>query len=76
MDLENNNLVQDDNSGMVALAEALRTNDSLLSLNMNNTHLDERSGQALVNAMEENESIIMLDIENNPKLNLHDVRRI
>lgn len=44
MDLENNNLVQDDNSGMIALAEALRTNDSLLSLNMNNTHLDERSG--------------------------------
>ena len=42
---------------------------------MNNCGLDESCGYALVNALEENDKIIMLDIENN-KLKLSDVRRI
>ena len=29
-----------------------------------------------MNALEENETLIMLDIENNPKLSLYDVRRL
>jgi hypothetical protein len=74
--LENNNLLSDDSSGVVALAESLRTNDTLLSLNLNNTNLDEKAGAAIVNALEENESLIMLDIENNPRISLHDVRRV
>jgi ABC-type iron transport system FetAB ATPase subunit len=77
IDLENNNLLsENDNSGILQLAESLRTNDTLLSLNLNNTNLDEKAGMALVRALEENESIIMLDIENNPKIGLTDVRRV
>lgn len=48
IDLENNNLLSEDNQGALLIAEALRTNDSLLSLNLNNTNLDEKAGSALV----------------------------
>jgi hypothetical protein len=60
----------------MALAEAIKKNDCILSLNLNNTNLTEECGAALVEAIEINETLIMLDIENNPKISLHDIRRI
>ena len=73
IDLENNNLTKNgsDVSGVLAIADALRKNDTVLTLNLHNTNLDEKCGQALVEALEENETIIMIDLENNPNLNLH-----
>ena len=69
-------MLSEDSSGVVALAEALKENDTLLSLNLNNTNLDEKAGAALVSALEENKYLILLDIENNPRLSLYDVRKI
>lgn len=46
IDLENNNLTLGgtDTAGVIALADALRKNDAVLSLNLYNTQLDERCG--------------------------------
>ena len=46
VDLENNNLTKNGNdvSGVLALADAIRKNDTVLSLNLHNTNLDERCG--------------------------------
>lgn len=38
--------------------------------------MDSDSGKALIEALQENETLIQLDIEGNPKVDLHDVRTI
>lgn len=47
----------------------MATNKDLLWLNLNNTNLDERCSEALVKAMQENFTLIELDIECNKKMN-------
>ena len=44
-------------------------NKDLLWLNLNNTNLDEKCGEALAKAMTENFTLIELDIECNKKMN-------
>jgi hypothetical protein len=48
----------DDATGLYVFVEALKTNNSLLSLNMANNRLDENVGKALVDALEVNFALI------------------
>lgn len=41
----------------------------MLCLNLNNTNLDEKAGEALAKAMQENFTIIQLDVEGNKQMN-------
>lgn len=78
IDLENNNLTNSgqDINGIKNIAEALKTNSTLLNLNMNSTHLDKKSGEFLLEAMKSNTTLIMLDIEGNSKMDIEDVKAI
>lgn len=77
IDLEGNSLTGGNNEeGIKALFEALKENDTLVSLNLNNTSLTSRSGLDIKRGMQNNKKIIMLDIEKNPDLELDDVRDI
>jgi len=51
-------------------------NKDLLCLNLNNTNLDEKCGEALAKAMQENFTIIQLDIEGNKQMNYIHVLEI
>ena len=63
-------------SGIKSIAEALRHNVVLISLNLNSTGLDKKCSAMLAEAIEDNDTLILLDIEGNPKMNIYDVRRI
>lgn len=78
IDLEGNDLTDNGKNprGIQNLASALKTNSSLLSLNLTNTGLDAACGKSLLEAMRENKTCIMLDISQNPKMNIMDVREI
>lgn len=78
LNLEMNDLISNykDWSGIKAIAEALRHNVVLISLNLNSTGLDKKCSAMLAEAMEKNDTLILLDIEGNPKMNIYDVRRI
>lgn len=54
----------------------MKTNTTLIGLNLNNTNLDSESSIALSEAMEVNTTLIYLDIEGNKKMNIHNVRKI
>jgi hypothetical protein len=43
---------------------------------MNSTHLDKKSGEVLLEAMKSNNTLIMLDIEGNSKMDIEDVKAI
>ncbi|EAR89183.1 hypothetical protein TTHERM_00577380 (macronuclear) [Tetrahymena thermophila SB210] len=78
IDLEGNDLTNSgkDNSGIEAICQSLKNNDTLLCLNLTNTNLDENCSDFLVQMLEKNDTIINLDIDQNPKMNLEDVRKI
>jgi len=77
IDLEGNNLTNgNDENGILSLVEALRYNDNLLCLNLNNCNLTRHVGRALKFALQENKKLINLDIERNPALDIEDVRDI
>lgn len=77
IDLEGNPLTNGNNeSGIDALFNSLKSNDTLMHLNLNNTGLTETSGNAILYALKANKKIIMLDIEKNPKIRLDTVREI
>lgn len=78
IDLEGNDLTNDGKTakGIQKLAEALKSNTSILHLNLCNTKLDETCGKMLLDALRENKTIIMLDVSQNPKLGLMDVREM
>lgn len=59
--------------GLDAMVDALRTNDTLLSLNLNNTGLDVGASKKIREMMEINQTLINLDIDNNPEMNIEDV---
>ena len=63
LDVENNQLTSDgdDISGVLALADALKVNKSLVSLNMANNNLDDVVGKAIVEALEHNYTLIDLE---------------
>jgi hypothetical protein len=60
LDLDNNMLTNDgdDTSGLLTFIEALKTNKTLLSLNMANNRLDETIGKAFEEALAVNYSLI------------------
>lgn len=78
VDLEGNDLTfgGKDCKGIEKLAEALTNNKTLLQLNLCNTGLNEECGRLLLAALKENKTCIMLDISQNPKMGLMDVREI
>lgn len=43
---------------------------------MNTTLLDKKSGEILLDAMKNNSTLIMLDIEGNSKMDIEDVKAI
>ena len=60
--------------------DALTANDTLLSLNLNNSGLDSTCSRLLREMMEQNSTLIWyccrycsLDIDNNPEMNIDDV---
>lgn len=77
LDLEGNNLTNGftDKIGFSAIAEALKTNKTLLSLNLCTCALEEQCGQVLVDAMQMNNTLIHLDVTGN-KLFLSQIREI
>jgi Ran GTPase-activating protein (RanGAP) involved in mRNA processing and transport len=56
LDLEANNLTNDlhDRRGIEIIANAIKKNTTLLSLNLNTCNLDEQCGIVLVDAIQEN----------------------
>ena len=78
IDLEGNNLTDSstDNSGVQSLAQGLANNQNLLYLSLCNCNLDFESGKLLREAVETNDVIINIDLTQNPKLNLFDIRAI
>ena len=78
LNLEMNDLTSNgkDNSGIQALAEALRHNVVLTSLTLNSCGLGAHCSAMLADAIEDNHTLILLDIEGNPDMNIYDVRRI
>lgn len=77
IDLESNCLTKGNNErGIEALCEALKENDTLTSLNLNSASLTEKSAQSLKRALDYNHSLICLDLEMNPMINLKTMRQI
>lgn len=78
LNLEMNDLISNgkDPSGIKTIAEALRHNVVLISLNLNSTGLDAECSSMLAEAIEDNHTLILLDVEGNPNMNIYDVRRI
>lgn len=48
----------------------------MVALNLNNCNLNEECSKMLADAMEENDTMIDLDIEGNPDMDIYDCRRI
>jgi Ran GTPase-activating protein (RanGAP) involved in mRNA processing and transport len=67
IDISGNSLTNGNNiSGIEALCEALRENDTLTHLSLYNTSLPEKAGQLLLDTLDDNDSLILLDLEKNP----------
>ena len=78
LDLESNPLTgpsKQETSGIEALAAMLRENRKLLVLNLDNTGLNEKCGDLLVDCMEVNHTLISLEITHN-ELSVRQIRKI
>jgi hypothetical protein len=64
-----------DVSGIKSLAESLRVNKTLTSLNLFRCNIPFNGGECIANAMEDNKSILFLEVGCN-KVNLSDAKRI
>lgn len=58
------------------MVDALKENDTLLSLSLNGTGLDEVCSRHLREMVEHNSTLILLDIDNNPEMNIDDALAI
>ena len=86
LNLEGNNLtnfsrdrdgkVNIDRSGFESICQSLKKNISILTLNLHNTCLDEKCGEMLREAIEQNTTLISLDITGNRDLMIQDVQAI
>ncbi len=78
LNLEANNLTnsEKDTKGIRKIAESLTKNTNLISLNLNSCDLNKNCSRMLADAMEENDTLILLDVEGNPKMDIFDVRKI
>jgi len=77
LDIEGNNLTNgaQDRVSFFAISDAIKSNTTLLSLNLCSCYLDEQCGQVLVDALMQNHTLINLDVTGN-KLRLEHVREI
>jgi Ran GTPase-activating protein (RanGAP) involved in mRNA processing and transport len=68
LDLEFNDLTDGnrDCSGIKVLADYLKKNITLISLNLNSCGLNEECSSMLANMMKYNDTLINLDVEGNP----------
>ena len=78
LSLDSNPLVDpetQDVSGLKMMADALRTNTTLTSLNLWRTHVPEDGGNHLANAMEDNNTLLFMEIGKNA-INMSEMKRI
>ena len=78
LDLELNFLTRGDvgQTGIQKLAEGLKRNENLVSLNLNNNGINHEGAFYLQEAMEVNQTLIHFDFEMNPDMPLQNVRQI
>ena len=67
--------LSEDSSGIKAIAEALRVNKTLTSINLWRTGIPAAAGLALANAVDENSTLLFCDVGHN-SIELCDVKRI
>lgn len=65
----------EDTSGLKQMADALRTNKTLTSLNLWRTRINAEGGLHLANAMEDNDSLLFMELGKN-NINMSEVKRI
>ena len=78
LDLEMNYLTRGDigQTGIQKLAEGLKHNENLISLNLNSNEINHEGAFYLQEAMEVNQTLIHFDFEMNPGMSLSNVRQI
>ncbi|EGR27530.1 hypothetical protein IMG5_194790 [Ichthyophthirius multifiliis] len=78
LDLEGNNLTNQgkDVAGFEALCESIKENENLLCINFTNCCLNEKCGEFLLSLIYGNENLISLEIDQNVKINIEQVRKI
>lgn len=78
LDLEMNYLTRGDigQTGIQKLAEGLKHNENLISLNLNSNEINHEGAFYLQEAMEINQTLIHFDFEMNPGMSLSNVRQI
>ena len=75
LSLDSNPLLETGNSGFASFADALRTNTTIVSLNLWRCGLDASNGNLLANCLEENETILFCDVGHNT-IDMSEQRRI
>ena len=66
-----------DNSGIEKIFDALKVNDTLLSLNLCDCNLDNECSEYILKMLKYNTTIINIDLDRNPKINkIDNVREI
>lgn len=75
LSLDSNPLCNGDTNGIECLSNALKSNNTLMNLNLWRTGINAKGGGILASAIEKNKSILCCDISHND-INLSDVRRI
>ena len=73
--LDSNPLVEKGNAGFVALIESLKSNSTIVSINLWRTGIDAASGNLLANFLEENDGILFCDVGHN-MIDMVDQKRI
>lgn len=77
IDLSGNALTNGNNlSGIEDLCKTLAENDTLTHLSLYNTSLTDSAGKMILNMLDNNESLILLDLEKNPEIKLDTIRKI
>merc|ERR1719231_551014 len=79
LSLEGNNLTAsgNDQSGIIELANALKTNQTLKVLQLRQNQITAQGGDAFVHAIEANQSLTLVDLSgNDPSLSVEQLRRI
>ena len=74
-EIVNQETMRQDNAGVEAIAQMLKVNKTLLTLNLGNTGISEEGGNYLVDAMEQNTTLISLEITDNG-LSVLQIRKI
>lgn len=72
IDLEGNNLTENGTKteGIKEICKALETNDIILYMNLTNTHLNAECGEYLERMLQKNQTLIMLDVDQNSLLKI------